>query len=119
MLGLHALCDSDSGGDEIADSHAQRGEDTIHVSWHPPLRDRAICDSGQDRFDGEKTKETHPEFPASVWAPQRGEIAMPEADMKWLRGNLAFALDVEPDYYNRLVQKYSARVVNDALHTTA
>lgn len=46
---------------------------------------------------------------------KRGEIEMPKAELDWLKGNLAFALDVEPDYYNRLVHKYSARVVSDAL----
>lgn len=33
-----------------------------------------------------------------------------------LRGLLAFALDVEPEFFNRLAQRYGAKVVNAALH---
>jgi len=33
-----------------------------------------------------------------------------------LAGLLAFVLDVEPDFYNRLALKYGARAVNSALH---
>lgn len=47
---------------------------------------------------------------------RNGEVDMPRPERDWLKGNLAFALDVEPDYYNRLVQRYSATVLNAALH---
>lgn len=50
---------------------------------------------------------------------KEGEVDMPQPERDWLKGNLAFALDVEPDYYNRLVHKYSAGIVNDALHDGA
>ena len=36
-------------------------------------------------------------------------------DRKYLQGYLAFLLDVEPNYYNRLCQKYGSETVNAAL----
>lgn len=41
---------------------------------------------------------------------------MAEEEMSFLSGMLAFVLDVEPELYNRLAQKYSSEVVNAALY---
>jgi len=43
-----------------------------------------------------------------------GEFAEELSDS--LRGLLAFILDVEPEFFNRLAQRYGAKVVNSALH---
>ncbi|OVE74483.1 hypothetical protein BVX94_00095 [bacterium B17] len=48
----------------------------------------------------------------------KGEDVLSKEDLNYLKGNLAFVLDVEPDYYNRLVQKYTATMVNSALHAS-
>ena len=41
---------------------------------------------------------------------------MAEEELAFLSGMLAFVLDVEPELYNRLAQKYSSDVVNAALY---
>jgi hypothetical protein len=46
----------------------------------------------------------------------RGERDFGKDRRKHLSGLLAFILDVEPDFYNRLVLKYGAETVNAALH---
>lgn len=45
-----------------------------------------------------------------------GRTKFEEERTNELRGLLAFVLDVEPDFYNRLALKYGAQTVNAALH---
>jgi RNA-directed DNA polymerase len=45
-----------------------------------------------------------------------GEGEFDEGLSDSLRGLLAFVLDVEPAFFNRLAQRYGAKVVNSALH---
>lgn len=50
----------------------------------------------------------------ALYANHKGKLTT-EARMK-LGGLLAFVLDVEPDFYNRLALKYGAKLVDAALH---
>ena len=46
----------------------------------------------------------------------KGQAEFTEDESNVLRGILAFVLDVEPSFYNRLAQRYGAKILNAALH---